>query len=1335
MTRSIPRARPPPHPAGLGATDAVTRERWENDQYRYPPYVYQEKFLVKGPDGLLRTLQAAERELLMGFPKGYTAAMLKKKPETAAEIQSGEDIRCSALGNSFHTNTVAALFDKAFATAGMKAEKGAEQIVAEFVSSLETPPEPDLPPVEAQSEDECDMLSREDDAETLAGEITNSSWELMSHHFPTEEQLYEHSMKLSVQLVAAFIRRTRIEALPSKESRAKARKKLGKLKHQVLSKATEVRYSSAFKDFIKFHKFPHNFAVGSFDEFDDTVGEYIEFLWETGEPKSLANYTLAAIQFYRPQTKHRLPASWKLVKIWNQVEMPVRATPMTPEVMLAFAGVALKWGQPTFAWLLVVGYALFLRTGEILQLAPGHVTLAGPRAIEAYLAHRPELRRDHMAGRSFEEAAQVLQSDLLEKHAMNTNMGDEVRRLRGANKALLRQLRQCEGEKAKLVQQLQQARWQLGIAEEPSFKEIAEGVLPSSSDESTAFTCVEAEPQERSIAGQGEQDLSRLQLQLARNEQARPKSSKITGRAHRQLLSLAAVLAAIGGALHLSKSDPPGIVHEMGSVKPVELSPLPEPDMPEISSLIGTPMRSNVFPILGGHKIPARGRSPELIYYVEQLRSRNREELQKKRPERHQALMTLLATARGGIDMRSAIMQAERSGAASAMKSSLSELAAGGRASLKEKWICRCYCFWLFGIFESWECHGRCVIGVLLIVMGAMKNLTLSGSSDDWSFAVAFDSEGQGVLALTIGCSAGAVLPLVELLRETAAPGIQEAAAAALGILCADGEAAQSTLLRAGAVPALVRLLGSDAPVPTRAAASALRNLAANHNQAQLAIAQAGAVAPLIHLLSHSDRQLQAQAASALGNLAGDSSENHFDKQVMIAQAGALTPLVRLLRTTDSAEVREACASALRMLATNNADNQVAVAHAGAIQPLVQLLRDEAPSVREEAAAALGNLVFFNDETNAGNQVLSDKGGNEGKQVVSIVQQMMEDNRKSPVTAGQTHPIIILEGLDGTGKTTIVEGLQQKMGEVNCLRSPPDCLSSFRPHFDGQVPHVRRAFYLVGNYACAFNIRKNADKPIVIDRFWPSTMAYALAIDHQVSPDEMPKELEGALTMPLDLQDLMPGPVVWLLLHLPEEERVGRVRHRAGDGSGMTREEKKLENPNLADRLMKVYRALRIGDAGLVEINASGSTEEVLARVQKETTSKCLKESKQCLARLRDAGMQKLNLSGGEPFLHPKALGNLVRFCKEELHLESVSIVSNGSMIKREWMEMYGKYLDILAISCDSFVEETNVHIGRGRGEHLDQLENIHKWCDEFTVLFKINSVINKHNVNEDSLL
>ena len=150
----------------------------------------------------------------------------------------------------------------------------------------------------------------------------------------------------------------------------------------------------------------------------------------------------------------------------------------------------------------------------------------------------------------------------------------------------------------------------------------------------------------------------------------------------------------------------------------------------------------------------------------------------------------------------------------------------GSRASLKEKCICRCYCFWLFGAFEAWRQNSngafwplkncprnlsnrlpfcwekwkdpflahiniclptkivKClkgwtnycrsdiekpqsylftsppssttlfeVVGVLLIVMGAMKDLTMSGSSDDWSFTWAFDSNGKGLLALTIGCS------------------------------------------------------------------------------------------------------------------------------------------------------------------------------------------------------------------------------------------------------------------------------------------------------------------------------------------------------------------------------------------------------------------------------------------------------------------------------------------------------------------------------------------------------------------------------------------------------
>ncbi|KAM4693503.1 S-adenosylmethionine-dependent nucleotide dehydratase RSAD2 [Discoglossus pictus] len=131
-----------------------------------------------------------------------------------------------------------------------------------------------------------------------------------------------------------------------------------------------------------------------------------------------------------------------------------------------------------------------------------------------------------------------------------------------------------------------------------------------------------------------------------------------------------------------------------------------------------------------------------------------------------------------------------------------------------------------------------------------------------------------------------------------------------------------------------------------------------------------------------------------------------------------------------------------------------------------------------------------------------------------------------------------------------------------------------------------------------------------------------------------------------------------------------------------------------------------------------------------------LEEAKKGLSLLKEAGMEKINFSGGEPFLHERGnfVGKLVRFCKEELKLPSVSIVSNGSMITEKWFKLYGEYLDILAVSCDSFNEDVNKLIGRGQGKknHVENLLKIRKWCRDYTVAFKINSVINSYNVHED---
>ncbi|KAL8172835.1 UNVERIFIED_CONTAM: Radical S-adenosyl methionine domain-containing protein 2 [Gekko kuhli] len=131
-----------------------------------------------------------------------------------------------------------------------------------------------------------------------------------------------------------------------------------------------------------------------------------------------------------------------------------------------------------------------------------------------------------------------------------------------------------------------------------------------------------------------------------------------------------------------------------------------------------------------------------------------------------------------------------------------------------------------------------------------------------------------------------------------------------------------------------------------------------------------------------------------------------------------------------------------------------------------------------------------------------------------------------------------------------------------------------------------------------------------------------------------------------------------------------------------------------------------------------------------------LADAQRGLGLLKQAGMEKINFSGGEPFLHERGeyVGKLVEFCKQELKLPSVSIVSNGSIVTERWFKRYGKYLDILAVSCDSFNEEVNVLIGRNQGKknHVKNLQKLRGWCRDYGVAFKINSVINRFNIEED---
>jgi radical S-adenosyl methionine domain-containing protein 2 len=130
--------------------------------------------------------------------------------------------------------------------------------------------------------------------------------------------------------------------------------------------------------------------------------------------------------------------------------------------------------------------------------------------------------------------------------------------------------------------------------------------------------------------------------------------------------------------------------------------------------------------------------------------------------------------------------------------------------------------------------------------------------------------------------------------------------------------------------------------------------------------------------------------------------------------------------------------------------------------------------------------------------------------------------------------------------------------------------------------------------------------------------------------------------------------------------------------------------------------------------------------------------SQHALRLLHAAGMKKLNFAGGEPFLYPKRLGAMCQFAKANLGLESVSIVSNGTLIKKSWLQKYGTFIDVLAISCDSFIPATNEAIGRTVRmtgvpyDNVKQLREIRDWCVELGIKFKLNTVVCSVNWEED---
>lgn len=204
----------------------------------------------------------------------------------------------------------------------------------------------------------------------------------------------------------------------------------------------------------------------------------------------------------------------------------------------------------------------------------------------------------------------------------------------------------------------------------------------------------------------------------------------------------------------------------------------------------------------------------------------------------------------------------------------------------------------------------------------------------------------------------------------------------------------------------------------------------------------------------------------------------------------------------------------------------------------------------------------------------------EAKEVLQIVAQYNGTYKKG------RFPVIVIEGLDATGKSTLTESLRASI-QATLLKSPHDCIGHLRKAFDVKLPLIRRAFYTLGNYITASAIASASEtSPVIVDRFWHSTAAYAIATEVSGKVDNLPPPHHELYQWPQDL--LQPDLV--LLLTVSADERIRRLEQRA---EMKTKEEAELEiNSLFRQKVEATYR--RMEKPACVVVDASASKEEVL---------------------------------------------------------------------------------------------------------------------------------------------
>uniref|UniRef100_A0A8D8V2P0 UMP-CMP kinase 2, mitochondrial n=1 Tax=Cacopsylla melanoneura TaxID=428564 RepID=A0A8D8V2P0_9HEMI len=223
----------------------------------------------------------------------------------------------------------------------------------------------------------------------------------------------------------------------------------------------------------------------------------------------------------------------------------------------------------------------------------------------------------------------------------------------------------------------------------------------------------------------------------------------------------------------------------------------------------------------------------------------------------------------------------------------------------------------------------------------------------------------------------------------------------------------------------------------------------------------------------------------------------------------------------------------------------------------------------------------------------------EVEELLNIYSKISDDSKKIESGDNRKHPLIVLEGLDGCGKSHTSKLVAQKL-KASLKSTPPPSIVALREKFDSQDGVLRRAYYSLGNYIAAHDIRQILHKqPVVMDRFWHSTAAYGMANTIISNSDlKLPDPDDELYNWPEDL--LKPDLIIYLTVS--EQIRLQRLSRR----KTFTEEEAELKkNAKFREIINNIFRNMKNPEIVVVdnsEKNVHESSDDIV-KMAKELPS------------------------------------------------------------------------------------------------------------------------------------